>query len=312
MKRIFFAAVFIGLMVGIVPCAQGQFVEDLSEQRKNRIIENLKAQFTQLQQYDVVMAELRASEIPGLDWGRFVINGQQDQEFLVTRDDKKLYLIAAGPVDVSRTQEELAAERSQAQAVEAAEAQQRHRELLELVAALPVRGNPEAPVTIIEFSDFECPYCARAARTVETLLEKYPDDVRLIYAHFPLPNHPWARPAAIATICAAEQDEEAFWALHDYYFQNQGQINPGNIIDVSKTVLETTEVDLTAWATCAEDTEAPSHQAAVEAVESWLSTGRSLGVSGTPGFFINGYYLSGAKPLADFEEAVAQAKDDVE
>lgn len=294
----FLAAASFG---GFSACAQS--VDDL---RADRILENLKHEFPQLQDIEVEMQALEPTDVSGLSRGSFLIGGQQTQEFLIT-DDDQLYLVAAGPIDVGRTEEELAALQAEARAAEAAEALRRQAELEELAAGQPVRGNPEAPVLIVEFSDFQCPYCQRAAATVDELLEKR-DDVRLVYLHFPLPNHPWARPAAIASACAANQDDDAFWTLHDAYFENQRQLSPTNVIARSRDFLAGQTLDMEVWKTCAEDETSAAHQEAAAFVDAATELGRQLGVTGTPGFFVNGHYLNGAKPLEDFEAVVEQAK----
>jgi protein-disulfide isomerase len=84
------------------------------------------------------------------------------------------------------------------------------------VGSSPIRGNPNASVTIVEFSDFQCPFCARTQPLLKQVLEKYPDRVRIVYKHFPLNFHKQARPAAIASLAAQEQGR--FWELHDVLF----------------------------------------------------------------------------------------------
>ena len=86
----------------------------------------------------------------------------------------------------------------------------------------PVRGAADAPVTIVEFSDFQCPYCSRAHKTVATeVMPAYEGKVRLVYKNFPLGFHKWAEPAGIAGACAFEQEPDSFWNLYDYYFEHQ-------------------------------------------------------------------------------------------
>ena len=80
----------------------------------------------------------------------------------------------------------------------------------------PVLGNPDAPITLVEYSDFECPFCAQAAPNVKALQAKYPDRLRVVYKHFPLPFHPAARPSALASLAA--QDQGKFWEFHDVIF----------------------------------------------------------------------------------------------
>jgi protein-disulfide isomerase len=172
----------------------------------------------------------------------------------------------------------------------------------------PVRGNPDAPVTIVEFADFQCPYCARASQTVAEVLAKYPDDVKLVFVHFPLSNHPWAKPAAIAAICVAEQDPSVFWELHDYYFSNQGQIGRDNVLVRSKEFLAQTDINLASWSTCAEDASSSSYVAATSQISKATQLGNALGVTGTPAFFVNGRSLSGgARPLSEFEQMIREA-----
>jgi len=169
------------------------------------------------------------------------------------------------------------------------------------------RGPDDAPVTIFEFSDFQCPYCARGFDTVEELLQRYPEEIRFVYLHYPLSNHNWAKPAAIASICAANQDDEAFWPLHDSYFRNQGDITPETVIEDSRRHLEGTGIDLDLWQTCALDMESADYLYAEAKVEASMEAAeRDFGVTGTPAFFINGQRLSGAHPIETFEEIVQE------
>ncbi|MEO1085893.1 MAG: thioredoxin domain-containing protein, partial [Acidobacteriota bacterium] len=171
-----------------------------------------------------------------------------------------------------------------------------------------MRGNPDAPVTIIEFSDFQCPYCTRGAQTVEQILEKYPNDVKFVFKHFPLGFHPWAKPAAVAANCAANQNQDAFWTLHDKYFEHQKELNVENVMAKSKEFLGGSGLDMATWSACAENQESAEYKAAAALVDSDMNLGKSLGVTGTPGFFVNGTFLNGAQPLAAFEPLIQQAK----
>jgi protein-disulfide isomerase len=271
------------------------------EARKARILANLKSHIPQLAQTQASVGGLEPSGIEGLEQGTLMINGQP-RLFLVTQDDKKLWILVGDAVDVSRTTEEIEAEAAQREAA-------REQQLAEAIAGDPVRGNPDAPVTIVEYSDFQCPFCARGFETMEQVLEKYPQDVKFVFKHFPLDSiHPWARPAAIASVCAAEQSAEAFWTLHDAYFENQKALNAGNVIDKSKEFLAGTSIDFAQWETCSTDMSSEAHQAAAAQVQTDLETGQGLGVSGTPGFFVNGEFLNGAQPLAAFEPLIQAAK----
>ncbi len=95
------------------------------------------------------------------------------------------------------------------------------------VGEAPIRGNPDASVTIVEYSDFQCPFCARAQPVLEAVLKKYPDDVRLVYKHFPLSFHKAAKPTAIASVAAQEQGK--FWELHDVLFASISSLDEAKI-----------------------------------------------------------------------------------
>jgi len=271
------------------------------EARNARILANLEFHIPQLAQMNPTIGSIGPSGIEGLEEGTLIIQGQP-RPFLISADDTKLWLLASEPLDVSRDLAEIEAEQAQRES-------ERQKSLAAAIEGDPVRGNPDAPVTIVEYSDFQCPYCERGYQTMEQVLEKYPEDVKFVFQHFPLVQiHPWAKPAAIATECAANQSDEAFWALHDAYFQNQKALTPGNVVEKSKEFLAGSGIDLAQWETCASDTSSEAYQAAEAAVDQDLATGQELGVSGTPGFFVNGEFLNGAQPLAAFEPLIQAAK----
>jgi protein-disulfide isomerase len=169
---------------------------------------------------------------------------------------------------------------------------------LEVAATGPARGPEDAPVTIIEFSDYQCPYCRRVEPVVEQLLERYPEQVRLVYRHFPLESiHPEARAAAEAAVCAEEQGR--FWELHEQLFTNE---------DMSAEALqgyaEQVGLDMDAFQACLEAPETKRR------IETDLAAGREVGVTGTPAFFVNGIPLRGARPLADFVAVVEGELED--
>lgn len=304
-------ALFAVLLFGYNTRANAQLAatqDELAAARQSHILANLKFQVPQLRELQVVMGEIVTSEHGGLDEGSFTVNGQR-YHFLVTADDTRLFMLAGEPLDVSMSADDIAAalhEEIEAATIAAAEV---HRNLAAFAEGLPVRGNPNAAVTIFEFSDFQCPYCSRAFTTVEQILARYPGDVKFVFLHYPLSNHPWARPAAIAAVCAAELDDAAFWALHDGYFRDQDSINPENVLAISRELLAVSgrSVDLVAWSDCATNAESEAYQAAATAVDLSLAAGTSFGVSGTPGFFVNGLFVNGAQPLETFEVVIDEA-----
>ncbi len=294
------------------PAPKGNVAPENVGSREARILANLELAFPQFAKLDVTMGEIRPSDYAGLDVGSYTIVGPQGrtrtQKFFVSVDDKRLYLLAREPIDVSRSAGEIEAVLEERAAEAARVAAARQPRLEDAVAGLPTRGNPSAPVLIVEFSDFQCPFCARSAETVEEILGRYGDDVRFVFKHFPLEIHPWARPAAIAAHCAARQSHDAFWALHDAYFENQGQITTANVLDKSAEYLAGSGIDLEALKVCAGDEDSSEYRAAAARVEADMELGRELGVSGTPAFFVDGEFLSGAQPLTAFEPLIAKAK----
>ncbi|MEM7356614.1 MAG: thioredoxin domain-containing protein [Acidobacteriota bacterium] len=304
MRKLF--TVFLLTILGLA-VSQAAIGQSDADARKGRILANLKMKYPQLAQANVVMNEIATGAFGSLDKGSFTINGQQTQNFLVSSDDKQLYFVT-DPIDVSLDEGQIQAELARKEAEELAEAAERNKELEAAVAGHPYRGNPDAPVTIVEYSDFQCPYCARGAKTVDEILEKYPNDVKVVFQHFPLGFHQWAKPAAVAAHCAGLQNNDAFWSLHDDYFENQKAINPGNVIEKSKGFLAGSSIDMDAWTNCAENKESEEYKAAVAAVDAAMATGGKYGVTGTPGFFVNGRFLNGAQPLAKFEPLIAAAK----
>jgi protein-disulfide isomerase len=157
------------------------------------------------------------------------------------------------------------------------------------VDGAPVRGAADAPVTLVEFSDFHCPFCKQVQATLKQLLERYPAKVRLVYRDFPLDSlHPQARRAAEAARCA--QDQGKFWEYHDLLFAGPTSASPEDLERFAGQV----GLDTAAFESCL------SRGVHRVAVQRDLDEGARLGVTGTPAFFINGRPLSGAQPLEAF------------
>ena len=271
--------------------------------RAATLLANLRHEFPQIQDAEASVDSLRPSPVEGFDQGVLTVEGEP-QPFYVTRDGSQLILLAAPPVDASRTPDELAAARAARDEAASAEARTDGADLARATAGLPARGRAGAPVTIVEFSDFQCPYCRLAAATVEQVLARYPDDVRLVYAHFPLDGHAWAPAAAAAATCAARQDPDAFWTLHDAYFADQQAITPATVASRSRAALAGSGLDLDAWAACASSPEAD------RAVREQVALGERYEVRGTPAFFVNGRFINGNQPFEAFVAAVEAAKGD--
>jgi protein-disulfide isomerase len=153
-------------------------------------------------------------------------------------------------------------------------------------------GPAKAKVTIVVFSDFECPYCKQFATTIrQNVVKKYPNDVRVIFKDFPLTSiHPWAHSAAEAARCLGEQKPQAFWAFHDWIFEHQSEVNAGNLREKTLGIAKTQQLDEPRAAACI-DTHATS-----AAVDESLKAARALQVDLTPTLFINGRMQTGALP----------------
>lgn len=308
MKRVLVLACLL-VACGVAPLVStAQELDPVT--RKALIMENIKFNLPQLEQYSLRLTDLEESGIPGVQKGQLIINNQQAQNFLVTADNTQFYFVGEA-IDASLTMQEIAALVAKREADALSQAKQNHEFLMEVLDEFPIKGNPDAPITIIEFSDFQCPYCARTLPGVRDIMKRYPDDVKLVYVEFPLESlHPWARSASIAAMCAADQSTDAYWSLHDSFFANQGVIDTNNVLAKSKEFLTGTGIDMATWSTCAEDTSSETHQAAQALVTRAQGVGQQLGLTGTPGFFVNGRFYNGVQSVEDFESHIAQARAD--
>ena len=174
------------------------------------------------------------------------------------------------------------------------------------VYAFPVgdsaaKGSSDAWVTIVEVSDFQCPFCSRVGETLKQVEKEYGGDVRFVYKYNPLPFHNRAIPAAMAAECSNEQGK--FWAMHDKVFANQQMLEDANLEDYAKQV----GVNVDRWKKCYTDNKYKAK------IENDQAVAARLGARGTPAFFINGRFLSGAQPFPAFksiiDEELKKAKD---
>jgi protein-disulfide isomerase len=153
-------------------------------------------------------------------------------------------------------------------------------------------GPANAPVTIVEFSDFQCPYCKLSVPMIKEILAKYPGKVKVVYRDYPGPNHPHAQQAAEAAQCAGDQGK--FWEYHDSLFDRQAPGTGWNFTQLAKEI----GLNQDAFATCLNT----GHYR--EEVAKDLHDGLKLGVTSTPTFFINGRPLVGAQPFAEFQAVI--------
>jgi protein-disulfide isomerase/Skp family chaperone for outer membrane proteins len=160
-------------------------------------------------------------------------------------------------------------------------------------AGFPSRGPADAPVTIVEFSDFECPYCGGLYPTLKQVEKNYPQQVRIVYRQFPLANiHPHAQKAAEASLCA--NDQQKFWEFHDSMFTNQRELS---VPDLKQRAVDL-KMDTQTFNQCLDS---GRHAADVQAD---IQEGARNGVTGTPAMFINGRFLSGNQPYAEIRSVI--------
>lgn len=157
------------------------------------------------------------------------------------------------------------------------------------------RGGKNAEVTLVEYSDFECPYCVKVNKTLAELGKIYGDKIKVVYKQFPLSSiHPKAEKAAQASLCAQEQGMENFWLMHDKMFSNQRNLSVGVIKDMAASLGLKTEL----FNQCLTSNKYAARVAAD------VKEGMSLGVNSTPAFFINGRFNKGALPLESFQKII--------
>lgn len=156
---------------------------------------------------------------------------------------------------------------------------------VEVAATGPAKGPANAPVTIVEFSDFQCPFCSRLTPTLAEVEKKYGDKIRLVFRQYPLPFHQNAQKAAEASLCAADQGK--FWELHDAMFGNQGELG----VDQLKAKAASLGLNADKFNKCLDSGEKAA------AIQADVKAGSAAGVSGTPAMFINGRFINGAVPI---------------
>ena len=158
-----------------------------------------------------------------------------------------------------------------------------------------MRGDPKAPISIVEFSDFSCPFCLKAEASISAVMAQYPGQVKLSYRDFPLRElHPNAERAAEAARCAGEQDK--FWEYHDQLFANQKRQDPEGLMDDARAL----NLDEPKFAACL------SSGRYKQQIDQDVQMGSRAGIEATPGFYINDTFVNGAQPPEVYEHIVDQ------
>jgi protein-disulfide isomerase len=230
----------------------------------------------------LTVSGIRTSRVPGWNKGTLEIdtNGsKQSIPFLVSPDGR--YFISGEVTDLT---------------IDPLKATMEKIDL----AGRPARGPADAAVTIVEFSDFQCPFCARGYQILEEqVMPAYEGKVRLFFKHLPLKSiHPWAEGAAVATECAAEQRPEAFWTLYHGIFKAQRELNLDNLKAKVAALAKDAGLDEAAFVRCVEG------KTTLPRIEKDLAEAAAVGATSTPTFFINGRRLEGAQPFENFRAII--------
>jgi protein-disulfide isomerase len=162
------------------------------------------------------------------------------------------------------------------------------------IGAAPIAGGKDAKVTIVEFSDFQCPFCAKGADILKEIKKRYGNKVKVAFKNFPLPFHNHAEQAAVAGLCANEQGAEKFWKMHDDMFANQDSLDAEGLKKTAKKI----GLKLDSFEKCLKDNKYLSQ------VKADMDEGRKIKVKSTPTFFINGKLINGAQPFEVFSELI--------
>lgn len=164
------------------------------------------------------------------------------------------------------------------------------------VGSAPYTGDENAKVTVVEFSDFQCPFCKRGAVRINEIKKKYGNKVKVVFKNFPLPFHKQAPKAAEAALCAEELKKGMFWDYHDALFADQGNLKPEDLIKKAEKL----KLDKEKFSGCLNS----SRYAAAVAKD--IQQGTGLNIQATPTFFINGKLIAGAEPLQEFIDVIEE------
>jgi len=219
----------------------------------------------------IVLGEAKASEVSGFDViavGLKVGPRTQDEKLYLSKDGQHYILGGFKDLKVLPSQERV--------------------KKMDLRTS-PMRGKADAPVTVVEYTDFQCPFCERGYKIMkDQILKEYEGKVRWVYKSMPLSFHDWAEPAAMAAECVKAQSPDQFWKMHDMIFDRQGDISSAEVDAKMGEFVKKIGADEKAFAACYDG------KKTLEIVRRDTDEAGSMGISGTPAFVINGKLISGA------------------
>ena len=165
----------------------------------------------------------------------------------------------------------------------------------------PTTGTTTAKVTIVEYTDFQCPFCSKANTTIEQIMKEYDGKIRLVYKSLPLSIHDWAEDAAVAGACIAEQNNDAFWNYAHYAFSNQKEITKATLKDKIMTLATDNKLDADKLKACIDA------RTTLPKVQADQKEAANLGFNSTPSFVVNGRPVVGAVPIEQFRQVIDEA-----
>lgn len=251
-----------GLKKGSIPMTRGEFPIFVTENGEHLIVGN-----------EIISTkEFKESKLEGVREGAFNM-GNREVPIFITTGGKYLILDVTGGGIYDSTVDP-------------------HKEVAEKISLedVPVKGTEDATVTVVEYSDFQCPFCKRGKDMLPNILKTYDGKVKIVFKQLPLRNHNWAKPAAIASLCAYQQGNDKFWEFHDLVFDNQKEIELETSEDIFKGYAKDLGLDQEKFDACLAD------DAVASRVDSEVEEAISIGVQSTPTFVVNGMIVQGANP----------------
>lgn len=270
----------------------GCSAQSVPSEQSQRIEREVRSYYSLPPTVKVTIGPLRASDFPNYDAITINIDGngkKQDYDFLLAKDGKTLLRMTK--LDLTKDP---------------------YAETMKKInlADRPVRGNKDAKVVVVNYDDFQCPFCSRMHQTLfPELLKEYGDRVEFVYKDFPLSEiHPWATHAAVDANCLAAQNNDAYWDFADYIHANQHEVSSEKTREAEFAALDrlTTEqgqkhnLDQTKLQSCIKAQNE-------DAIKASVKEGESVGVSATPTLFVNGQEMDGALPVSDVREVLDHA-----
>lgn len=279
----------VALLLGAGCKAQGASVP-LSPEIKHRIVSEIRSRYNVPPQINVSISEPKPGDVPGYDLVVVTFTGgthTSTHDFLISSDRKTLAHLEK--MDIS----------------------QDFMSKID-VKGRPVRGNPNSKVTIVNFDDFQCPFCSRMHATLfPTLLQAYGDRVKIIYKDYPLVEiHPWAMHAAIDGNCLEDQNNEAYWDFADYVHGNQKLIGGSGPAEAFSNLDKAAREQATKHKLDQPKLDACMQKQDQSAIRASMAEGEKLGVDSTPTLFINGERLAGAVPEEEMRSIIDRALAD--